>query len=143
MDYCNDQLLFLEEDGRLGWWAPRWYAITVWRDEHGHTFATPVDFRLRDRGNDGPKRVDTIHCECGQEYAVEHGARVQTPRCRICENAQRAAEQRRRRARGRTLAIACMVCGAPLSARRSSRKYCSPACRQRAHRKRGVDAEAM
>jgi len=139
MDYRNDEMLVVTtEDGRGYFYSPRWIAVTVSRDEHGQTVAAPEEPRRAE-----PWHVDVFRCECGQEYAVEHGARAQTPRCRICENAQRAAEQRRRRARSRPLAIACMVCGAPLSARRSSRKYCSPACRQRAHRKRGVDAEAM
>ena len=141
MDFRNDQVLFDEKDGGL--YSPRWYRVTVCTDEHSHAFATAADFRCRHLDGNEAERVDIIRCECGHEYAVVHRANVLTPRCRVCDNAQRAIEQRRRRARARTLATACTVCGAPLSARRSSRKYCSPACRQRAHRHRSIDIEAM
>ncbi len=139
MNYFNGGSYFAltSETGQVTYWGPRWLAVTVWHDEHDHAFATPEDFQI-----DEPWHVGVVRCrECSQEYAVRQ--RVLWPRCRSCENAQRAAQQRARRARARTLAIACTVCGAPLSARRSSRKYCSSACRQRAHRQRGVDLEAM
>ncbi len=135
MDFYNDQCLLTvtTEDGRRRYrWRPRWIAVTVSRDEQDHVFATPEGYLQGQAW-----RVDVHRCKCGHEYVERHGS-DRTPRCRLCENAQRAAEQRRRRARARTLATACTVCGAPLSARRSSRKYCSPACRQRAHRQRAA-----
>ena len=142
MDYRNEMVFFCN-----GLYAPRWFAVTVWSDEQGHTFATPDGFKV-----DSPWCVDMVRCECGREYVERHGVRRNVhgwvldtalkPRCRACDNAQRAAEQLRRRARARTLATACAVCGAQLSARRSSRKYCSPACRQRVHRQRSAEHSA-
>ncbi len=99
MDYRNDEMLVVTtEDGRGYFYSPRWIAVTVSRDEHGQTVAAPEDPRRAE-----PWHVDVFRCECGQEYVAQHGVRrnmagyllpALTPRCRICENAQRAAEQR-------------------------------------------------
>ncbi len=133
MDCFNNgsYLTLTDDDGQVTYWGPRWLVVHVWRDEQDHAVATPEACQVEE-----PWRVGLLRCgECGQEFVVRWG-RVQKPRCRLCDNAQRAARQRARRERARTLAGACTMCGAPLSARRSSRKYCSPTCRQRAHRQR-------
>ncbi len=134
MDYLNPDVLFV--DG--GIWCPRWVAVDVRSEDDGQVFATPRNFDLESE----PWSVRIVHCECGQEYAerdrfrFDPGGRPLVRRCRRCENTRRAERQRAHRAwcRRRELATACAVCGTPIRAERRTRRYCSPACRQRAHR---------
>jgi hypothetical protein len=52
---------------------------------------------------------------------------------------RRQAERRRARKRMMTRAIPCGGCGDPFKPPRKDARYCSPACRQRAHRQRVTD----
>jgi hypothetical protein len=65
------------------------------------------------------------------------------PSCRACReqgDRERKARFIEKRSRARANAryarppVACAVCGEPIAAERSTRRYCSDKCRQRAHR---------
>ena len=59
MDYRNEMVFLCN-----GLYAPRWFTVTVWKDEQGHTRATPDGFQLEGE----PWRVDVCRCECGESY---------------------------------------------------------------------------
>jgi len=80
-------------------------------------------------------------CSCGTLFAYPAGPNMRTDpprRCLLCKRANAIRKQRERRARRRAakLATKCANCGQDMAATRKTRRYCSPACRQKAHRQR-------
>jgi hypothetical protein len=83
---------------------------------------------------------------CGKPFWVEHrfadpdeAPFFCSPACRTEDRRQRRLEERHEAAQAREIDYGrCTVCGEPLqsTARRTSRRYCSPACRQAAYRER-------
>lgn len=74
-----------------------------------------------------------LPCEgCGQLVCLRtHHLRTRV----LCSNACRVRTNRSHRVRGNTVSLTtCEQCGVRTRSRRSSRRYCSPACRQRAYR---------
>jgi hypothetical protein len=88
------------------------------------------------------ERADLVHrqCEqCRQDLLIDHW-RARWGRigrhCTIaCREADRNAKRREARRDARA-GICCDVCGQPFEAPRSDARYCSPACRQKAYRRR-------
>jgi hypothetical protein len=127
MDCRNDQIYITDE----GLFYRRWYRVHTWTDDCGRTFATPDDVRVEQ-----PWRVTILRCAfCHTDYATVN---VRAWRCAACERRRRTSKQRIRRASRRVLPIACLHCAAPLSARRVTRRYCSPRCRVAALRSRRI-----
>jgi hypothetical protein len=90
----------------------------------------PASARLSD-----PTRL--FRCNCGTWF-VGHCSAKQCFACRRKEkNAKFSAERSEKRAEARAARqlIHCESCREPMAAKRSTRKYCSDACRQRAHRR--------
>jgi hypothetical protein len=124
--FCYNNQLFFTDEGTLRY--QRWFAVHLWRDEQGRCFACPDGYKV-----DEPWRVRIIRCVCGQNFA-SRGPRIW--RCRDCETARRTAAQRGRRAQRRQLPCICVLCLAPMRARRQTRCYCSTRCRVAAARAR-------
>jgi hypothetical protein len=79
-----------------------------------------------------------LECKCGRVVSAPY----QATQCQDCAKAARAQHTREHRARAAIQRAFgnCMMCGQPLAAERQSRKYCSPACRQKAYRERWLAA---
>jgi hypothetical protein len=57
------------------------------------------------------------------------------------QSSRQAAVARERRAEARDVSRPCLECGEHFEPRRADSKYCSPACKQKAYRKRVTDNE--
>lgn len=104
-------------------------------DHWGGDKGTPID-RIGGRYNDPSSRL--FRCHCGAWF-IGHWSAKQCVVCRHQEkNAKFSAQRSEKRAEARAArpAIACEGCGKPVPAQRSTRKYCSDACRQRDFRQR-------
>jgi hypothetical protein len=131
----NDQLSFAD-DGSIV--SPRWIAVNVWTDELGRHYAEPTAFRIKNRnGVVEPMRVLIATCGCAREWATGYMwpyKRIASSRCEKCWRMLRRRAQSRRRARRRVMASQCANCQMPMSAARSSKRFCSARCRVTAFR---------
>ena len=81
--------------------------------------------------------VSLLDRERATRYRRRYQMTSRTPESRRAHWAKLARERRTKLAAERIEALAaltCTVCGKPLNATRKSRAYCSPRCRQWAHR---------
>jgi hypothetical protein len=83
----------------------------------------------------GPNARFLLACHCGAAF-VGAAQAVHCPPCKRAAAlaATRAAVRRIRARRRSALPLACRQCGAPMTAKRSTRIFCSGNCRVAAHR---------
>jgi hypothetical protein len=82
--------------------------------------------------------VPRFYCDpCKAEWRKRHEAERERERAKQRE--QYARRQQRKRSRRPPKLCAADECTAPVQAKRNDALYCSPACRQRAHRQRVAD----
>lgn len=128
-DLFNNMLLF--DEGRYAG-CPRWIPVRIVSTGEETLVAH------RDAPDDEHTRSVLLKdCACGGWYAVRASVKREEPhRCRACDRKalSDAQRERRQRKRQRRLKPACVRCGVALEAERTTKRYCSPACRVAAHR---------
>jgi C4-dicarboxylate-specific signal transduction histidine kinase len=113
------------------WWFPRWLRVrVVSRKTDGTAVANIGETRLE---------VALERCACGVEFATHKNASKR--QCKSCDQQQRADDQRNRRLKRRRPALhtQCARCGAQMDAQRTTKQYCSGACRTATMRLRRMD----
>jgi len=107
------------------------------------TLAFPCGNKLRVADGSDWQRADTLRLcvctECKTKYIGTIRGRYCSVEC-IDKAARRNAKWKRRK---KAVPCLCQSCGAEITGRRITRKFCSDACRQRAHRHSKTNPQVM
>jgi hypothetical protein len=123
LDLFSESMV-MRENG--SYYFPRWLSVQIERRvPNGKAWGCLVGFKPHD-----PVELTIHRCRCGNEFATRHYTFV-IPLCRACDRQKLTERQRRSRARrrARKLRNSCVLCGNPLDAARTTKKFCSGACR--------------
>lgn len=94
---------------------------------------TSVDAWGRPRHTQKATKYRIVPCGCGRTF-IAHDGRMKT--CEACQAHAQREQRTRRTVEAQRLPTTCIQCSQRVVAQRSTRRYCSRACQQRAYRER-------
>jgi hypothetical protein len=117
---------------------PRWIKVELVEDVRRPGIARVVHGLVPTDGEEIEVRL--CRCsfpDCASVYALFNRPGADPDRCRQCDRAYLTSRQRYHRLVNRQHRVRrqCSHCGRPMEAERTSKRYCSTACRVAAHRK--------